>query len=112
LGESSRKHIIARCRRCRKPFPAAGVLHSDDLAVACLRCLPAKAPFNERIRSYRLSLGMTRAELARLTGLSDSLLNKYETCQAQPRLDKLKRLVNVFGFGLVVADPQGEIAAG
>jgi transcriptional regulator with XRE-family HTH domain len=112
LEKSSRKHIIARCRKCRKPFPAAGVLHGDDLHVACVRCLPASAPFAERVHAYRLAFGMTRAELARLSGLSDSLLNKYERCQAQPRLDKLKCLIKVFGIGLVAPDPREGMAAG
>jgi transcriptional regulator with XRE-family HTH domain len=112
LCSSSRRHLIARCRLCRKPFPAAGALPGDDLAVACPRCLAANAPFVERIRSYRLAAGMTRAELARKAGVCPTLLRQYEHAVASPRLDKLTRLIGVLGIGLVAHAPRGKNAAG
>jgi transcriptional regulator with XRE-family HTH domain len=112
VGPSSRKHVIARCRVCREPFPPAGALQGDDRTVACPRCLASNAPFFERIRSYRLAVGLTRAELARRAEVSATLLRQYEHGVASPRYDKLTRLINVLGAGLVVPRRVGNTAAG
>jgi transcriptional regulator with XRE-family HTH domain len=112
VGASSRRHLIARCRLCRKPFPTAGALQGDDLAISCPHCLAANAPFVERIRSYRLAAGLTRAELARKAGVCPTLLRQYEHGIASPRLDKLIRLIDVLGIGLVAHRSGGDSAAG
>jgi transcriptional regulator with XRE-family HTH domain len=112
LCSSSRRHLIARCRLCRESFPAAGAMPGDDLAVACPRCLAPDAPFVERIRSYRLAAGMTRAELARRSGVCPTLLRHYENAVACPRLDKLTRLIEVLGIGIVAHASTANNAAG
>jgi transcriptional regulator with XRE-family HTH domain len=112
LCSPTRRHLIARCRICREPFPSAGVLKGDDLTVACPRCLSSRARFVERIRSYRLAAGLTRAELARRSGVSATLLRQYECDITHPRLDKLTRLIGVLGIGMVVHEPGGGNAAG
>jgi transcriptional regulator with XRE-family HTH domain len=112
VAPSTRKRFIARCRVCRKPFPPAGALPGDDRTVACPRCLASNAAFFERVRSYRLAIGLTRAELARKTGVSPTLLRQYEQGLVSPRLDKLTRLISVLGIGLVPHRPGGKTVAG
>jgi transcriptional regulator with XRE-family HTH domain len=46
----------------------------------------------ERVRQYRLQLGLTVTQLAELTGLSKGMLSKIENAQASPSLATLARL--------------------
>jgi transcriptional regulator with XRE-family HTH domain len=46
----------------------------------------------ERVREFRLQLGLTVAHLAELTGLSKGMLSKIENAQASPSLSTLARL--------------------
>ena len=46
----------------------------------------------ERVREFRLQLGLTVGQLAELTGLSKGMLSKIENAQASPSLATLARL--------------------
>src|SRR5260370_8658565 len=46
----------------------------------------------ERVREFRLLLGLTVGHLAELTGLSKGMLSKIENAQASPSLATLARL--------------------
>ena len=46
----------------------------------------------ERVREFRLHLGLTVGQLAELTGLSKGMLSKIENAQASPSLATLARL--------------------
>jgi transcriptional regulator with XRE-family HTH domain len=46
----------------------------------------------ERVREFRLQLGLTVTQLAELTGLSKGMLSKIENSQASPSLATLARL--------------------
>jgi transcriptional regulator with XRE-family HTH domain len=46
----------------------------------------------ERVREFRLQLGLTVGQLAELTGLSKGMLSKIENVQASPSLATLARL--------------------
>src|SRR5258708_8359993 len=46
----------------------------------------------ERVREFRLQLGLTVSQLAELTGLSKGMLSKIENAQASPSLATLARL--------------------
>jgi transcriptional regulator with XRE-family HTH domain len=46
----------------------------------------------ERVREFRLQLGLTVGQLAELTGLSKGMLSKIENAQASPSLATLGRL--------------------
>jgi transcriptional regulator with XRE-family HTH domain len=46
----------------------------------------------ERVREFRIQLGLTVGQLAELTGLSKGMLSKIENAQASPSLSTLARL--------------------
>src|ERR1700739_4972370 len=46
----------------------------------------------ERVREFRLQLGLTVGQLAEVTGLSKGMLSKIENAQASPSLATLARL--------------------
>src|SRR5262249_5261979 len=46
----------------------------------------------ERVREFRLQLGLTVGQLAELTSLSKGMLSKIENAQASPSLATLARL--------------------
>jgi transcriptional regulator with XRE-family HTH domain len=53
-----------------------------------------------RVRSYRLQLGFTIAQLAEHSGLSKGMLSKIENAQASPSLSTLARISNALDVPL------------
>lgn len=68
--------------------PSRGDLESDqpDLEAALGRLI------GQRVRDYRLQLGLTVAQLAEWSGLSKGMLSKIENAQARPSLPTLARI--------------------
>ena len=52
------------------------------------------------IREARRRAGMSQAELARRTGVPQSVLSAYERGRRQPGVDAVARIVEAVGFGL------------
>ena len=102
-GKASARPVV--CRACgavvvrhlpgNQPAPAA-------LCPACLVRHPA-APFADRLRTFRLARGLTRAELARRAGFRYDAISRYESGAAEPRPPQLARLVHVLGPRLMRA---------
>ena len=53
---------------------------------------PALGTFGDRVRTLRLDLGLTRAQLARGINASTDAVYSWETGRAHPRPDALPRL--------------------
>ena len=51
---------------------------------------------SNRIRELRLTAGITQTELARLIGVNQSAVGKYERAELEPNIELLKKLSNIF----------------
>jgi transcriptional regulator with XRE-family HTH domain len=93
-----------RCATCWHVIPGSGTTGRTAGAVYCTTCLAMMpdATFAQRVRSLRVTRGLTRAALARLSGLDPSHLSLYERGRIRPRPATLARLVRVLGPGLYV----------
>lgn len=49
----------------------------------------------EYIRESRESIGMSQSECARISGLSQTSISKYESNEKRPRQDSLEKLIGV-----------------
>lgn len=52
--------------------------------------------FAGRLKSIRLEAGYTQKQVAELTGISQSVIAKYETGKLEPDLEKLGILCNFY----------------
>ena len=75
---------------------------SDDnystWSIAQIDRLPERFP--ERLRRLRENCGYSQAEMAKEVGLSPKTYNRYETQDAQPSIDMLKKLALKLGIGV------------
>ena len=53
--------------------------------------------YAERIRKYRLSVGINQPELARAVGVTKNAVSNWEAARARPDLSTIKRLCRFFG---------------
>lgn len=56
--------------------------------------------FPERLRKLRERNRMSRAVLSELTGLSKSMISKYERGERQPTLEPLRELADFFDVSI------------
>ena len=56
--------------------------------------------FNEKLRSARLTSGLTQEQLAEKVFVSRVTVSKWETGRGYPNLDSLKQLSRLFGISL------------
>lgn len=49
-----------------------------------------------RIQELRKEAGFTQAELAKMVGVSDASINKYEKGLMNPKIDKLEKMSEIF----------------
>ncbi len=88
-----------RCTGCRDSLgPASG--GQDRAPALCLPCL-AKRPrarFAQRLRAHRLAAGLTRATLARKSGVRCETVTRLE-CGKRPRQRTVERLAEALGVG-------------
>src|SRR5215813_2651483 len=71
--------------------PSAGALEPSEGPAGALE-EALGAVIAERVREFRLQLGLTVGQLAEVTGLSKGMLSKIENAQASPSLATLARL--------------------
>jgi DNA-binding XRE family transcriptional regulator len=73
--------------------------------VWCLKCLEQMpdAPFCVRLKTFRLSLGMSQKELAERADVPLRSIQFHEQYVANPKWQTLVKLVRVLGSGLVCA---------
>lgn len=50
---------------------------------------------SEKIKSFRISLGMEQIEFAKLLNVSSSTVSNWETSRRVPRIPKLKKMVDI-----------------
>lgn len=60
------------------------------------------------ISSARNELGLTQKELAKLSGVSQANISKFETGSSCPHISTLKKLADGLGKKLVIAFTDGE----
>ena len=51
---------------------------------------------DKRLQNSRINAGLSRAQIARLLGVSDSLIGLYETGVRQPSLSTLIKLSTIY----------------
>src|SRR5579859_3474618 len=73
------------------PHDEGGQLQAADASQGALEDA-LSAVIAERVREFRLQLGLTVGQLAELTSLSKGMLSKIENAQASPSLATLARL--------------------
>ena len=72
-----------------------------------------KNVIGQRIRTMRLSRGMTQADLAKAIGQSQSSITMYETGRREPDFETLEALADVFNVPMVsFVDGGGVVSVG
>lgn len=72
-----------------------------------------KNVIGQRIRTMRLSRGMTQADLAKSIGQSQSSITMYETGRREPDFETLEALADVFNVPMVsFVDGGGVVSVG
>ena len=109
-----RKHILIRCRDCRKPILSPGALPRDDLDASCLRCAlrDHSITFGQRLRAFRLAAGLTQTELAGRAGVDRVLIHCYESETCKPKRQNAIRLARVLGKGIFARSAESGQVAG
>ena len=60
------------------------------------------------IVAARNELGLTQKELAKLSGVSQANISKFETASSRPHISTLKKIADGLGKKLVIAFADGE----
>lgn len=60
-----------------------------------------KEEIRNRIKEYRMKLGMTQADLAKAIGQSTSSVGMYECGKREPEMSTLESMADVFGISLM-----------
>ena len=72
-----------------------------------------KNVIGQRIRTMRLSRGMTQADLAKAIGQSQSSITMYETGRREPDFETLEALADVFNVPMIAfVDGGGSVTVG
>jgi transcriptional regulator with XRE-family HTH domain len=95
---------VVLCRKCKLPFDPVGVLAKDANKTLCLICLAREpAPtFGQRLKAFRLAIGLTRMDLARLAGISPPMIQHYEEDKHFPNRASRLKLATALGVTLEV----------
>ena len=70
---------------------------NNNFPVYCLDCLPRDATFGQRLKTPRLSAGLTLAGLERRCGVGRMLLSSYECGRSEPAWQSVAKLIRVLG---------------
>jgi DNA-binding XRE family transcriptional regulator len=92
-----------QCRECGKEiaprqFPARYT--TPILCMDCLLSMP-ETTLGERLKTFRMTAGMTQADLAERVGIAKSFVGAYENDKVQPEWPTVEWLIEVFGVQLV-----------
>ena len=71
-----------------------------------------KNVIGQRIRTMRLSRGMTQADLAKAINQSQSSITMYETGRREPDFETLEALADVFNVPMVALVDNGTVSSG
>ncbi len=102
--EKARQRTVLCCE-CRTPLDPAGVLPADLDNALCLVCMAKKRPgvtFGQKLKAFRLTVGMTRRDLDRLAGLPPSSVLHYEQDRHYPTLENRAKLAEALGVTVEV----------
>jgi transcriptional regulator with XRE-family HTH domain len=71
----------------------------EDRTCFCIPCLAEhpEATFGQRFKAHRLAANLSRNELARKTGISWTILRKYENDRSYPGNARRRRIAKVLG---------------
>lgn len=62
-----------------------------------------------RIKTMRMSRGLTQQQLAEMINQSQSSITMYETGRREPEMDVLEALADVFNVPMAALMPQGDV---
>jgi transcriptional regulator with XRE-family HTH domain len=95
---------VITCRKCRMPIDPAGALPGDVGNTLCLICVARGrgATFGQRLKAFRLAIGLTRRELDLLGGLPSSSVQYYEQDRRCPTEATRAKLAEALGLTLDV----------
>ena len=75
--------------------------------------MAGKNVIGQRIKTMRLSRGMTQADLAKAIGQSQASITMYETGKREPDFETLEALADVFNVPMVAfVDGDGTVSVG
>jgi transcriptional regulator with XRE-family HTH domain len=95
---------LVTCRQCKMPIDPVGVSPREASNTLCLICVSKgpRASFGQRLKAFRLAVGMTRKELSAGAGLSESMIRYYEGDWGTPTAEGAIRLAKALGLTLEV----------
>jgi transcriptional regulator with XRE-family HTH domain len=92
--------VPIRCQKCNLVITQMRTAYDRKITASCLGCLAPRAGFAQRLRAHRLTIGMTRRELAERAGIGHATVVRYELGSQIPTLDVLRKLTRVLGTRL------------
>jgi DNA-binding XRE family transcriptional regulator len=98
------------CCACGTAIASAGVVPRDDGDFLCLLCLSRKenATFGERLKAFRLAVGLTRGELVQMAGIQSNSVQHYEEGRKQPQRLSREKLARALGLTVEVLQVSSE----
>ena len=98
ISSSGKLRLVPiRCQKCSRVITHFHAVHDNNFPVYCTRCLPRDATLGERLKTYRLSAGLTLAALERRSGVGRMLISSYECGRSEPAWQSLAKLIRVLG---------------
>jgi len=69
--------------------------------------------FGSRLKEARSRKRLTQAEVAKILGIDDTTISKYENDKSEPDNETLKKLLTLYGvnWGFVLDEKQKEVSA-
>jgi GNAT superfamily N-acetyltransferase len=83
LASDRLRFVPIRCRKCRAEITRLRAVADNNSPVYCADCLPGDATLGQRLKTCRLSAGLTLAELERRSGVGRMLISSYEEAAKQ-----------------------------
>jgi transcriptional regulator with XRE-family HTH domain len=95
---------VITCSECHMPIDPAGALPADVGNTRCLICVARgpEATFGQRLKAFRLAVGLTRRELDLLADLPASSVQNYEQDRRNPTETTRAKLAEAIGVTVEV----------
>jgi transcriptional regulator with XRE-family HTH domain len=92
-----------RCRDCQRCIARGPAGFTTNAPAYCLTCLTRHpdVSIGERLKAHRLAAGLLQRELAEGSGVFVARIAAFESGQAVPQWQTLRKLIGVLGVGLV-----------